>query len=88
MEENKYILENYDDCGCMIFDIETQNVDSGGSGCGCSAATLCGYILKSIRDGVFNNVLFMATGALMSPTTTLQGESIPSIAHAVSISNK
>jgi len=88
MEKNKYTLDKYDDCGCMIFDLEMQDVSAGGSGCGCSAATLCGYILKSMTDKVLNNVLFIATGALMSPTTTLQGETIPAIAHAVAISNE
>ena len=97
MGKNGYILDKYDDCGCMIFDLETQDVSAGGSGCGCAATTLCGYILKSMHadDGelnspsapIFNNVLFVATGALMSPTSALQGESIPAIAHAVAISN-
>jgi len=87
MEKNGYILDKYDDCGCMIFDLETQDVSAGGSGCGCAATTLCGYILKSMSDKVFNNVLFVATGALMSPTSALQGESIPAIAHCISISN-
>jgi len=85
--KNGYKLSKYDDCGCMIFDLEQQDVSAGGSGCGCSAATLCGYILRNMADGVLNNVLFVATGALMSPTSMLQGESIPAIAHAVAISN-
>jgi len=98
MEKNSYTLDKYDDCGCMIFDLETQDVSAGGSGCGCSAATLCGYILRSMGVSqsnaaeqtapVFNNVLFVATGALMSPTSMLQGESIPAIAHAVAISRE
>lgn len=77
---------NYDDCGCMIFDVQKQDMHAGGSGCGCGAITLCGYIMDRIRAGELKNVLFMGTGALLSPTSTLQGESIPSVAHAVAIS--
>lgn len=75
----------HNDCGMMIFDRETQDVHAGGSGCGCSASMLCSYIINSIRKGKFKNVLFAATGALMSPISSLQGESIPGIAHAVLI---
>ena len=74
---------NYSDCGCMIFDNKKQDVHSGGSGCGCSASMLAGYILPRMQKGEFKRVLFIATGALMSPTLSLQGESIPSIAHAI-----
>lgn len=80
------ISKNYNDCGLMIFDRESQDVHSGGSGCGCGASVLCGYILNGMREGRWNKVLFAATGALLSPTTTLQGESIPSICCAVAIS--
>lgn len=79
--------QNYNDCGCMIFDMEKQDVHAGGSGCGCSAITLTGYLLEQLKTKAINNLLFVATGALLSPTSTLQGESIPSIAHAVAISN-
>ena len=85
-EKGFEIGENYDDCGCMIFDIEKQDMHAGGSGCGCGAITLCGYIMDRIRNGELKNVLFMGTGALLSPTSTLQGESIPAVAHAVAIS--
>lgn len=78
----------HDDCGKMIFDIEKQDVHAGGSGCGCSASVLCSYILNRISTGALKNVLFVATGALMSPTSIQQGESIPSIAHLVYISNE
>ena len=80
------VSSNYDDCGVMIFDSETQDTHSGGSGCGCSASVLCGYILPKMKSGEIKNVLFAATGALMSPTTSQQGESILSIAHAVALS--
>lgn len=75
------------DCGKLIFDAKTQDTHSGGSGCGCSASVLCSYILPKIKTGELKNVLFVATGALMSPTTMQQGESIPSIAHLVHISH-
>ncbi len=79
--------QNYNDCGCMIFDMENQDVHAGGSGCGCSAITLAGYLMEQLRTKAINRLLFVATGALLSPTSALQGESIPSIAHAVAISN-
>lgn len=74
---------NYNDCGLMLFDRQTQDVHSGGSGCGCSASVLCSYLLSKLEKRELNNVLFMATGALMSPTSTQQGESIPGIAHLI-----
>ena len=73
------------DCGLMIFDCKKQDVHSGGSGCGCSASVLCSYILKNMGKGGYRNILFTPTGALMSPTTCFQGESIPGIAHTVNI---
>ncbi|MEG0895468.1 MAG: stage V sporulation protein AD [Oscillospiraceae bacterium] len=78
----------HNDCGKLIYDIEKQDVHAGGSGCGCGASVLCGYILEKIKTAAFKNVLFVATGALMSPTSSQQGESIPSIAHLVHISNE
>ena len=84
MEQGIDLRNRYIDCGNMIFS-ETQKVICGGSGCGCSAITLCGYLLKRLEARDFNNMIFMATGALLSPTTTLQGDSIPAIAHAVII---
>lgn len=78
---------NYDDCGCLIYDLEVEDVHAGGSGCGCSAVTLCGHVLKKMSKGELNKVLFVATGALMSPTSVAQGESIPGIAHGIIISN-
>ena len=68
-----------------IFDAELQDVHSGGSGCGCSASVLTSYILKSMEKGIYKKVLFVATGALMNPIITQQGESIPCIAHLVSL---
>ncbi len=75
----------HNDCGMLIFDREQQDVHAGGSGCGCSASVLCSHIINSIRSGKYGKVLFVATGALMSSVSSLQGESIPGIAHAVLI---
>lgn len=80
--------DKFNDCGMMIFDLENQDVHAGGSGCGCSASVLCSYILNSMRCGKLHEVLFTATGALMSPMSTQQGESIPSIAHLIHFSTK
>lgn len=79
------ITDRFSDCGSIIFDRERQDVHAGGSGCGCSASVLAGYLYKEMLNGKFNKILFVATGALMSPTSIQQGESIPSIAHAVTI---
>jgi len=77
---------NYSDCGVLLYD-DFQEVNAGGSGCGCSACFLCGPLLKKMSAGEINKLLFVATGALMSPITSFQGESIPAIAHAVAIEN-
>ena len=79
------LTQNYDDCGCMIFDRDRQDVHAGGSGCGCSASVLCGYLLRQIKEGKLRRLLFCATGALLSPVSTWQGESIPGICHALTI---
>ena len=76
---------NYLDCGMLIYDIQKQDMHAGGSGCGCAASVLCGYLLTEMEEGKWKKLLFAPTGALLSPTTTFQGESIPSICHAVSI---
>ncbi len=75
----------HNDCGLLIYDMEKQDVHSGGSGCGCSAAVLSAYIMKKMKEGLLKKVLFAGTGALMSPLISLQGESIPSIAHIVQL---
>ena len=81
------IEKNYNDCGLMIFYKEEQDVHAGGSGCGCSASVLCSYILQKMKKRELNNVLFMATGALMSPTSFQQGNTIPGVAHLVHLKN-
>ena len=73
------------DCGTMVFDNTTQDVHSGGSGCGCSAITLCSYLLRQLNSGKLKHILFCGTGALLSPTSTQQGLPIPGVCHAVSI---
>jgi len=79
-------LRTYQDAGLMIYNRDQQDVGAGGSGCGCSATVLNGYLLNAIRDGKWNRILFCPTGALMSTTSAQQGESIPGICHAVAIS--
>ncbi len=73
------------DCGTMVFDQTEQDVHSGGSGCGCSAITLCGYLLEKLSKGKLKRILFCGTGALLSPTSTQQGLPIPGVCHALSI---
>ena len=73
------------DCGTLVFDLLKQDVHAGGSGCGCSAITLCGYLLNEIKTGKLRKILFCGTGALLSPTSTQQGLSIPGVCHAVCI---
>ncbi|MEG0942817.1 MAG: stage V sporulation protein AD [Angelakisella sp.] len=80
-KENLSIGDRHRDCGLLIYDREKQQVDAGGSGCGCSASVLCSRLLPAMFRGELKNILFIATGALMSPTALQQGESIPGIAH-------
>ena len=82
------MTERHRDCGTMLYDFEKQDVHAGGSGCGCCASVVCGLILPQLRTGRLKNVLFAATGALMSPTLSQQGETIPSISHAVWLSSE
>ncbi|MBQ7907530.1 MAG: stage V sporulation protein AD [Clostridia bacterium] len=77
------IRDNHTDCGLRIFDLESQDVHAGGSGCGCSAVVLGADILPKMEKGEIKNVLFIGTGALMSPMTLFQGGSIPAIAHLI-----
>ena len=81
-ESGTRLGENYRDCGCVLFD-QKQEVGAGGSGCGCSAAVLCADILPRIERGELRRVLFAGTGALFSPLSACQGESIPGICHLV-----
>ncbi len=73
------------DCGTLVFDNTKQDVHAGGSGCGCSAITLCGQLLGQLNSGKLKKILFCGTGALLSPTSTQQGLPIPGVCHAVCI---
>ena len=86
-EEGYDLSRNHEDCGLLLYSPE-QDVHAGGSGCGCSASVLCAHILPRLRKGEYKEVLFAATGALMSPTLVQQGESIPGIAHLIHFSSK
>ena len=79
------ITNNYNDCGILIFDKNKQDTHSGGSGCACCASVFSGYLYKKLKERKLNKILLIATGALTNSTTSQQGESIPGIAHAVSI---
>ena len=80
------LTDRYQDCGLLLYDREKQDMHAGASGCGCSAAVLNGYVLPGLRAGKWRRVLFAPTGALLSPTTSFQGESVPGICHAVCLS--
>ena len=81
--EKDGIRADVQDCGVMIFDTRRQDVHCGGSGCGCSASVLCGPLLSRMERGELRRLLFCGTGALLSPLSTQQGESIPAVCHAV-----
>lgn len=84
LKEKGYSLgERYMDCGIEIYDREEQDTHSGGSGCGCSAVTLAAYILHRMRKNQWKRVLFVPTGALLSPISFNEGNSVPGIAHGV-----
>ena len=87
MDEGFDIRENHRDCGKMIYDIEAQDVHAGGSGCGCCVSVFCGYIYRELKRHNLFKILVMANGAIMNPMIVEQGESIPAIAHAVTIEN-
>ncbi|MCR2042962.1 stage V sporulation protein AD [Anaerosalibacter massiliensis] len=86
-QEGYDISEVFNDSGIKIFAHKEQDTHAGGSGCGCSAVVFAGYVYKELLKGSLNKVLLISTGALHSPISTQQGESIPGIAHAVTISN-
>ena len=73
----------YQDCGMLLYDRERQDMHAGASGCGCSASVLNGYLLTQLRRGKWKRILFAPTGALLSPTSSFQGESIPGVCHAL-----
>lgn len=77
------ISKNHEDCGMKMFDSANQNTGAGGSGCGCSATVLSAYYLPKLRSGELSRILFVPTGALLSPVSFNEGESVPGIAHGV-----
>ncbi|MBQ7336516.1 MAG: stage V sporulation protein AD [Clostridia bacterium] len=77
--------ERYTDCGKLIYDRERQDVHGGGSGCGCSAVVLASYLLPRLERGELRRILFMSTGAMMSPDSIKQGQNIPAVAHLLEI---
>ena len=83
LDEGIDIRGNHNDCGLMIFDREKQDVHAGGSGCGCSSVVLASHILNELENKKLKNILFIGTGALMSPMTLFQGSSIPAISHLI-----
>ena len=85
-KEGLHLGEKLADCGCLVFDNTLQDVHAGGSGCGCSAITLCGYLLNKLSIGSMKRILFCGTGALLSPTSVQQGLPISGVCHAVIIS--
>ena len=78
----------YGDCGIMIYDTEKQDVGSGGSGCGCSAVVTAGHILKELEEKKLKKVMVVGTGAMMSPQSLLQGQSIPAVGHLVTLESR
>lgn len=87
-KEGFSLQDKHRDCGCMIYNMNTQDVHAGGSGCGCIASTLCGHILPEMKKGNLSRILAIGTGALLSTTSGLQGETVPGIAHLVVISTE
>lgn len=82
------ITYRHNDCGILIYDEKNQDVNCGGSGCGCIASVFSSYIFNELKAKKLNKILLVATGALMSPLSSSQGESIPGIAHAIAIENE
>ena len=82
-KEGYDISQKHMDCGIEIYDRERQDTHSGGSGCGCSATVLSALILPKLEKGIWKRVLFVPTGALMSPVSFNEGQSVPGIAHGI-----
>ncbi|MBE6695645.1 MAG: stage V sporulation protein AD [Ruminococcaceae bacterium] len=82
------IRKNHSDCGVMMYDFKRQDVHSGASGCGCSASVLASYFIPRLKKGEIKNILFMATGALMSPSSIQQGGSIAGIAPLIHLTSE
>lgn len=83
--QNKIDVVHYDDCGCMLYNLQDQEVFQGGSGCACSGLVTMGYLYPLLKEKKYKRILVVATGALLSPMMTAQKETIPCIAHAMSL---
>ena len=81
------IDDRYMDCGVAVYNSSMQDTHAGGSGCGCSAITLCGYIINKLLSGDWKKILFVPTGALLSTVSSHEGNTIPGIAHGIIIEN-
>lgn len=88
LEKEGIRLSGHRDCGCLLYNKETQDVHAGASGCGCSAAVLSAYFLPKLASGEMKKLLFLSTGALMNPQSTLQGSSIFGIAPCILLEGK
>ena len=87
-QDGIHMGDTYQDCGLLLYDRQKQDMHAGASGCGCSASVLNGYLLTELRRGRWNRILFAPTGALLSPISSFQGQSIPGICHVVCLSNE
>ena len=88
LDEKGYDIANvHEDCGIKIYDGDTQGTGAGGSGCGCSAVTLSAHYLKELQMGRLKRILFVPTGALLSPVSFNEGQSVPGIAHGIVLEN-
>lgn len=86
MFEQEHIrVHSYNDCGCMLYDLKHQNVYQGGSGCACSGLVTMGYLYSLLKSKKYKRILVVATGALLSPMMCSQKETIPCVAHAMSL---
>lgn len=87
LKEKGISPEKFNDCGIMIYNPD-QDTHAGGSGCGCSGVVLAAHLIDRLQSGYYHRLLFIGTGALLSPLSSFQGESIPCIAHAVVLESK
>lgn len=88
LEKGYDISHNHMDCGIEIYNADTQDTHAGGSGCGCSASTFCGYIMNKMKTKEWKRVLFVPTGALLSTVSFNEGNSVPGIAHGVMLEGR
>lgn len=85
MQRDHIDVMHYNDCGCMLYDVDHQEVFQGGSGCACSGLVTMGYLYPLLKQKKYRHILVVATGALLSPMMTFQKDTIPCVAHAISL---